>query len=158
MPEIDGLGALEVRVAGHRPIGVALGDIDDRRHQRCRQLDGPIRRSGYEEGQVSRHLVVSRTAGMELPAQRADDLGQPAFDRHMDVLIVLGELEGSARELVADLLETFEHLGELVVGQDTGAAQGLRVGFGARDVLLPQTLVEADRSIDPLEERVLGLV
>ena len=37
VPQVDGLGALEVRVAGHRPVGVALGQLQQAPHQRRRR-------------------------------------------------------------------------------------------------------------------------
>ena len=71
-----------------------------------------------KERQVGRHLIVSRAARVKLAAERADDLRQPALDRHMDVLVIGVKLEGLPRELSSHLLEAAEHLPELVIGQD----------------------------------------
>ena len=57
--------------------------------------------------EVGRHLVVARASRVELSADRADHLGQPALDRRVDVLVA-----GCEREL--RLLELVEHASEPV--------------------------------------------
>ena len=45
MAQVDRLGALQVRVAGHRPVGVALGELQQPLHQRADQPPGQRRRA-----------------------------------------------------------------------------------------------------------------
>ncbi len=56
------------------------------------------------------------------------------------------------------LLEPADHLVQLVFAQHTRSVQGARMADRAGDVLRPEPLVEADGGVDPLEERVLGLI
>ncbi len=97
MSEEHGLRALHVRVAGQ--VRVAGGDRPIEEH--LLQPDDP-RRDGPElalapEPQRGRHLVVSAPARVELPARGAGDLGDPSFDRGVDVLVRRCEVERSTR-------------------------------------------------------------
>ena len=86
-----------MRVARHRPVGVALGEVGERAHQLAA---APARASAllaHEQRHVGRDLVVARPRGVELAADRAGDLGQPALDRHVDVLVAGLEVEACPR-------------------------------------------------------------
>ena len=91
--QIHGLGALEVGVARHSPIGMGLREVQQARHQRRDQLPRTGRPVSHEQRQVGRDLVVARAAGVELASERADHLGEPALDRHVNVLVVVAEVE-----------------------------------------------------------------
>ena len=58
-----------------------------------------------EHRDVGGDLVVARARGVQLAADRPDDLGQPPLDRHVDVLVVGRERERPAVELGLDALE-----------------------------------------------------
>jgi hypothetical protein len=58
MREVDGLGALHVRVAGQPPVHVALGERDERGHQLLEQLLGLQAVRADEHRDVGGHLVV----------------------------------------------------------------------------------------------------
>ena len=77
----------------------------------------------HVERQVGGHLVVAGAAGVELAAQRADELGQPALDRHVDVLVAGSERELVALELGRDQVEAAAQLGELLGGEHPGALE-----------------------------------
>ena len=109
--QVDGLRPLQVRVAGRRPVAVRLGLRHQRLHQALEQRDRARGVGADEQGQVGGHLVVARAGRVELAAERADQLGQPPLDRHVDVLVVLAELEGALLELPADPVEP---LGDLL--------------------------------------------
>ena len=47
---------------------------------------------------------------MQLAAERADQLGQPPLDRHVDVLVVVGERELAPLELAGDPVEAVVEL------------------------------------------------
>ena len=92
--EVDGLGALEVRVARHRPVQVRLGELHERLHQVAAAASVALEAVGaHEHRHVGGHLVVARAGGVELAAHRADDLGEPPLDRHVDVLVVRADDE-----------------------------------------------------------------
>ena len=55
---------------------------------------------------------------MELAPDRADDLGEPPLDRHVDVLVMLGDDERVRVDLIANRVETLLELGEIVVADD----------------------------------------
>ena len=62
----------------------------------CRPLQRLERPQGVrarEHRHVGGDLVVARARGVQLAADRADDLRQPALDRHVDVLVVVVEAE-----------------------------------------------------------------
>ena len=105
MAEVDRLGALQMRVGRHRPVRVALGERQQPRLQRPDELQGALGALGGEQRQVGRHLVVSRAAGVQLAAERPDQLGQPSLDRRVDVLVGVAELELLPLELAGDLVE-----------------------------------------------------
>ncbi len=88
MREVDGLRALQVRVARHRPVLVALGEADEHALQVLELLERLQRVRAREHRDVGRDLVVARARRVELAADRADDLRQPPLDRHVDVLVV----------------------------------------------------------------------
>ena len=92
--EIDGLGALQVRVAGHRPVDVLLGarehDLPSAPRARCCAAAALLARVHREVGD---DLVVARARRVQPPADRARDLGQAALDRHVDVLVLVLERE-----------------------------------------------------------------
>ena len=87
--EVDRLRALEVRVAGQRPVEVALGQLHERGHQLAQQRLRVERVSAHEHRHVGGHLVVARAGGVELAADRPDELGQAPLDRHVHVLVVV---------------------------------------------------------------------
>ena len=108
MAEVDGLGALQVRVAGHRPVEVRLGDVDERGHQVAARSTAAQRVRAREHRHVGRHLVVARAGGVQPPADRPDDLGQPALDRHVDVLVVAANGNAPVAQLGLDRVEAAE--------------------------------------------------
>ena len=103
--QVDGLCALQVRVAGHRPVDVSLGGIEQDARQALDPLDRALGGLTREEGDVGGHLVVARPRGVELAADRAGDLGEPPLDRHVDVLVVGREGERPLGELALDRVE-----------------------------------------------------
>ena len=65
--------------------------------------------------QVERDLVVAAAAGVQLGAGRARDLGDPALDRGVDVLVGRCERERAARQLLLDSIERGDHDAALLV-------------------------------------------
>ena len=156
MREVHRLRSLEVRVAGHRPPGVPRGQLAENRHQRAGQFDRSVAALADVEGDVGRDLVVARAPGVELAAHRPGDLGDPPLDRHVDVLVVGREREAVLAELGGDLVERRVQGVELAVVEHPGEKQRPRVRLRLAHVLGPEALIELDRRVQPVKERVLG--
>ncbi len=152
--EIHGLGSLEVRVAGHRPVGMALGELVEPRHQPHGQ---PPRQPGvvaHVEGDVGGHLVVSRASGVQLAAERSHELGQASLDRHVNVLVVGLERERAVLDLVGHGRESLVDLIELIRVEDAGGMESARVRPRLLEVVRREAPIEPDRGIEALEQRV----
>ena len=123
--------ALQVRVRRHRRVGILVRarehDVDEGT-QRCDRL---VARVLHVQPVGGHDLVVARAAGMDLPAERAE---QP-LDRAMDVLVVRLEVVG------ADLREPCLHLGQLGVVEEAGGMQPPCVEPGALAVVRKQLRV-----------------
>ena len=87
MREQDGLGALQMRIAGHDRIQIGLGAG----YQHGLQSgDGRVEHGeGFQQPQaeIGGDLVVTAAPGVQLAGQRADQLGQAALYGGMDVFI-----------------------------------------------------------------------
>jgi hypothetical protein len=110
MAEGDGLGPLQVRVAGEEGIGLPLGDVEDCAGEVLDRGDPLSAGVGGVEAEGGRDLVVPGPSRVDLPTDGAE---QP-LDGGMDVLVVVGEILGT------DPGERRFDLGELLLGQDPG--------------------------------------
>jgi hypothetical protein len=127
--EVHRLRALEVGVARHLPVRVALGELSQRGHQ-VDQAAARLRRLlAHEQRHVGRHLVVSRARGVHLAADRSGDLREAALDGHVDVLVVGQELERLVLQLTGDLIEAPAQLVRLLRGEDAGLCEHRHVGL-----------------------------
>ena len=81
---------------------------------------------------------------MELFADVADTRGEDFFDKHMDVLGVLIDLELAGRDIIEYLSERVAQGFRFICGDDTLFCEHLRMGDRARDILLVHTAVKAD--------------
>ena len=107
--------ALEVRVPGHRRLGLVRGAVEDRPGERAQQLVRLLAGRADGEPEGGSDLVVAGAAGVEL----APDLAELALDRAVDVLVALVD--------AGDRIEPAQRLGELVVVEDPGRVQPPRV-------------------------------
>jgi hypothetical protein len=155
--EVDRLGALEVGVARHRPVEVALGGVRQRAGERRRAVRGRRSRLAREERHVGGDLVVARARRVQASADRTDELGQPTLDRHVDVLVAGREREPVLGQLASDRVEPREQHVAVGLGDDAAGRQHPRVGARLRHVMAPQAAVELKRRVERPEGRVLGL-
>ena len=155
--EIDRLGALQMGVAGHRPIAVLLGELEQASHQRRRQLERALGPRAHVQGEIGGDLVVSRAPGVKLAAERADDLRETALDRHVNVLVVVVEAELVTFQLPGDLRETVVDLRRFLGAEDAGVFERPHMRPRAAHVLAPEPSIEADRGIDPREQWIRWL-
>ena len=109
-----GLGALEMRVAGHRRLRVGLGAVQqdscERRDCRARLGTGV----GDVEPERRGDLVVAGAAGVDLPA----DIAEQALDRRVHVFVA-----GLDPAAGGDLGEPAHRLLELTVVEQAGGVQ-----------------------------------
>ena len=126
------LRALQVRVAGEVDV---VGRVGARRASTsCK----PVHVRGDvgalapdEQPQRGGDLVVAAAAGVELRARGARELGDPALDRGVDVLVGRRELERAVgRARASTRSSAASDLGRLVVGEQPDAGQHRRRARG----------------------------
>ena len=127
-----------------------------RRHQRLLQLmDGaeqqlPLRLA--PEFQIGGHLIVARTAGVQLLAQIADPLDELAFDPGVDIFgIGLQDLIRIGLYLGQQGIERHFQSSLLLGAQHADLHQGPGPTDRAGDVLLGQAIVKPQGIIELLE-------
>ena len=145
--EGDGLGPLQVGVAGHDGGLVLLRLTAENRFQlqKLAHDGGDLLPDVHAE--VQRHLVVSAAGGVEPLASVADAGGEQGLHVHVDVLVVGGEFHLSGLHILQDGLQALQNGGHVLHGDDAAGPQHLGVGHGAGDVLPVQPLVEADGGV-----------
>ena len=141
--EVDGLRALEVRVAGHRPVEVALGDRDEDVCRSCRRSIVPQRVRAGEHRHVGGDLVVARARRVQLAADGADDLGQPPLDGHVDVLVVRRGRRTRGCRALGHAVEAGVQRVAVAIADDPGGREHRRVGARLLDVVRGEPPVEA---------------
>ena len=110
------------------------------------------------EPHVERDLVVATSAGMQLGAGRARDLGDAALDRRVDVFVGRRERERARRELLVDTRQgRRDHL-PLLLGEQADRFQHLHVRARAGEIVDGQAPVvrKADREREQLVGRALA--
>ena len=157
--EVDGLRALEVGVAGHRPVEVALGEPDQRRLQRAASFSMRLQRVGAgEHRHVGGHLVVARARRVQLAADRrrrsrsaaarspcgcprrpSRNSKRPSSSSSATRSRPASRASRSAPEMIS------------------AAGEHLRVRPRLLDVVRAEPPVEADRGVQLLEDGVLWL-
>ena len=153
MPEEHGLRRLGMGRAGQNRVALALGQADESVLEADERTIEPVNCSAGPEAQVRRDLVVARAAGVELPGDRTQPLGQRGLEVHVDVLEsrVPGQL--ATLDLTSQLSETVDQSRDLGVAQDAGPAEAADMGDRAIEVIERHLGVDLDRSTeggDPL--------
>lgn len=156
------LGPLEVRVArqAHRVTVDAagqgsVGPIGEHVDEAENQLGGRRHLAHHVVAERGGDLVVARPAGVDLAADRADQLGDPAFDGGVDVLVGGDEVEHAGPVLHLDRVQATEEGGQLPLVDEARPVQTPDVRLGAGDVVGQETLVVAER-LGELDERLGG--
>ena len=133
--EEHGLGALQVRVAGHQHVLVAPRGPRQRLPQRLKVRQDAVERVPQVEPHVQIDLVVAAPGGVELLAHGADLLGQPPLDVHVNVFV--GDVEGkrAALDLLLNGAQSGDDLARLARGDDALLSEHSGVGDAAGDVV-----------------------
>ena len=93
-----------------------------------------------------------------LPPTGPTHLGQVALDGHVDVFVVRRRRRSGRRELALDRIQAAQQPSRSSSEMMPPRGEHRGVGARLRDVLRPQTPVEADRGVHADEVGMLGLV
>ena len=180
MGDQDGLGALEVGVAGHRGLAGGFGEGDEGLRPGGEAGGCGVDGVADEEAHVGRDLFVAAAAGVELESERTNFAGELEFDVVVDVFSLWrGGDDGGTDLLGAGVVvhfaagsgdavrpvggagaygfETLQHLGEFFGREDAGGGDGLCVRHAGGDFLREETPVEGEAALPLLEGAVEGL-
>src|SRR5437763_1874767 len=86
--------------------------------------------------------IAAAAAGVELPADGAEELRQPPLDRHVDVLVGAKKAEAAGVELAAHAREPALEAGALAPGEKPRAHQRARMSHAAGDVVRVEAAVK----------------
>ena len=142
MSQQDGLGALQMGVAGQRRVTRRGGAVEEDGLERVDTTRHVEAFASHEQPQRGGDLVIPAPAGVQLRARVARELGDPALDRGVDVLVGRRELERALGDLELGAVERREHERALLVGQQPDPGQHLDVRARSRDVVDRETRVE----------------
>src|SRR5581483_9067574 len=137
---------------GHDRIGVTAGDGAERALHAAERAVQALALGAEPEAQVERHLVVPAAAGVELAADRPDELRETALDRHVDVLVGAKEEEATRVELAPHRLEAARQTRALARRQELRADERLDVGEAAGDVVWPEAAIDGEGRRERLDD------
>ena len=156
--QAEGLGPLQVRVAGDQGVGVALGLVEQGPLQAQQIAVDGIDLAPQPEAQVGAHLVVAGAARVQFLAQGTEQLNQPPLHGEVHILGLQTGIEPALGRLAAHLFQPFDQAGGLLQADHPGAAEHAGMGHRAVQVLLEQGDIEADRGVEALDRRVQALL
>ena len=153
----DGLGSLEVGIAGHdrRLILLCLTAEHLLQLQDLRRDDADLGADVHTE--VQRHLVVAAAGGVQSLARLADPCRQQRFHIHVDILVVGRKFHLARLDVREDVRKALDDGLRILPGDDAARTQHLGVGHGAGDILLVEPLVEVDGGIEVVDQ-FIGLL
>src|SRR5207237_5032027 len=105
------------------------------------------------EAKVERHLVVAAAAGVQLAAERPEELHEPPLDRHVDVLVRGEKAEAARVELAAHGAESPFEPRALAAREQPRSHERADVRHAARDVVRVETAVDGKRAGEALDGR-----
>ena len=154
----QGLGPLQMGVAGHQGVGVGLG-LGQQGALEAQQ--GPI--DGIDpipqpEAHIGAHLVIATAAGVQLLAQGTQQLDQAPLHGEVHVLGLDARLELTGGHLRTHLLEALLQADGLLKADHAADPEHAGMGDGAIEILLQQGNIETDRGIEPLDRRMEPLI
>src|SRR5438132_13983098 len=146
MCEQDWLSSLEVRVAGHDRVGVTPAERGERALETREPLIDRVALRAQPEAEIEGDLIVAAPTGVELPAERADQLGEPALDRHVDVLVRGEEAEAAGVELAGDGGQAALEARTFPPREQPGAHERVHVRDAAGDIVAPEPACAEQRA------------
>ncbi len=142
MGEQHRLRPLHVGVAGQVDVGRLPGSLGQHVLERHDLLGHADERATAPQAQRRGDLVVAAAPGVQLGPDVADQLGDPALDRGVDVLVARCEHKGARLELLLHDVEGLHQRGHLAVAEDARLAEALDVRARAGQVVAGQRPVE----------------
>lgn len=140
--EGDGLGALEVGVAGHGVGGVAFGEVAHDADEVAQGGRGVVAEGADCHAVDEGDLVVAGACGVEAAGGLADLFAEEGFDVGMDVFEFGAPLDFAAAELFADVFESADDGVGVGGGDDALVSEHAGVGDGAGDIEFPEVAIE----------------
>ena len=151
------LGYLQMGESGHDSARVLRRQRHDAGLQ-ARQLGADSIECGAQvQAQVGSHLIIPRSARVQLFADVTNQFGQSRFDVHVHIFAGHGPLKRPLLYLGQDIGETLLDRGIFVRGEDARRHQHLGMGPGARDVVDSELTVKSFRRSKTLHKGVRGL-
>ncbi len=155
--EGDRLGSLQVGEARHDGFGFTFGLLQQTLLQTGDLGQDQVDLVTQPQTDVSGHLVVAATAGVQLLASDADTVGQACFDVHVHVFEVDTPVEAASLNFALDGFQAIDDGVALGIAEDADLRQHGGVGDRTHDVVAVQALVEVDRGGETGDEGVDGL-
>ena len=141
--EINGLRALQMRVAGNEHAGIFFAERDERALQIGDFAEQQSNFIAQPEAHVERDLVVAGAGGVEFGAG-GNAPGQLRLDVHVDVFEFGLPFEFAGGDFRADGVESANDGDAFLFGQHADFVEHVRVGHRAEDVVPPEPPVEGD--------------
>ena len=154
MAKGDGLGALQVGVAGHNSGGILRrlpADDLDELHDVSLQGVAVIPQG---QADIQRHLIVAAAAGVQALACIADAGGQGLLHEGMHILGVGVDLQRTACQIVGNGGQPAEDILAVLFGDDALLGQHSGVDPAAAHILRDHALIEPDGGVEVVDAAV----
>ena len=154
MTKGDGLGALQVGVAGHDSGDILRGlPADDLDELHDVSLQG-VAVVPQGQADIQRHLIVAAAAGVQALACIADAGGQGLLHKGMHILGVGVDLQRTACQIVGNGGQPTEDILAVLFGDDALLGQHGGVDPAAAHILRDHPLVKADGGVEIIDARI----
>ena len=153
MAEGDRLRGLQMGEARHDGGGMDKRRLGERELEHREQRVDGVDLVPYIEAEIGRHLIVARSCRMQLAGDRSDQLGEPPLDVQVNVLERPAEVECASLDLGGDLVEAARYLFAFFLADDAVRREHRGMGFGRKNVVAPEALVEVDGGVYLLHDR-----
>ncbi len=144
VPQGHGLGGLKMGEARHQVARVLFGAVQQGGLQALELGDRAVAGVADPQAEVQRHLIIAAAGRVQAARRFADQLIQARLHIHVDVLELVAEGEGPARDLGFDGVQSAQNGVGVGLLQDALFGQHPAVGARTGQILTPQALVHAD--------------